>query len=414
MALACGSSSPPPPTATSAPPATPTAPNLGPPQPEAGRILEHIRALSAGIGPRLAGSAAEDEAVAYARGQLEEWGYDVEVQDFAVSGPDVYRPSSVIVDGEQIVAASLRRSASGEVTGRLVDAGFGREGDFPPDAVGAIVLIQRRDVPFADMARRAEAARAIGVIVANRERGPFAGELEEPSALPAVAVGQEEGEELRAALQRGGVEVTVRVGELAGVTAHNVIARPPSGTCRTVSGAHLDTVPWAPGASDNASGSALVLELARAAAVAGLDRHCFALFGAEEFGLFGSAEFASRVSIQERAALEAAYVYDVVAGAEPPLALGTGVLQASTRELAGQLGIELDTGPDPSEIASDHLSFIEAGIPALLLTTPDYEFLHTIDDTVENLDPAHLDQMARLAFALLEEPAAGRLPAPSP
>lgn len=369
-------------------------------------MLQHIRTLSIDIGPRLSGSDAEMAAVDYARSELERYGYAVEVQAFTGSGPDFYRPARITtsaVEGE-IVAASLNQTPAGEMTARLVEAGNGARSDFPEGTVGAIVLIQRGVVTFNDMARNAEAAGAAGVIIANRERGPFIGEIDPPTDLPVVAIGLDEGEALRAALARGAVQVTIEVEPLTGFTAYNVIARPQGGACRTVSGGHLDSVPWTPGANDNASGSALVLELARAAAVAGLEGHCFALFGAEEQGLLGSAFFVSQLRAEERAALEAFYDYDVVAADARVLALGSTVLVDRADEVARATGLVIDLSRVADEIASDHLSFIQAGIPSVIVTTPDFSLIHTVDDTVENLSTESLADLTRLAFALLTTP----------
>lgn len=357
------------------------------------------------IGIRPAGSPEEQEAIDYAREQFESWGYDVEVQTFTAAGPDILRLTTVDVEqpGQRHFAAiGFRGGGTGDVSGRLVDAGTGREEEFPPDAVGAIVLIQRKDVLFVDMARRAEQAGAAAVVVANREAGRFLGEIDPPSELPVVAISQEDGQALRALLARpGGVEVSLSV--KAEVVAHNIIARPKGPACRTLSGGHFDSVPWAAGATDNASGSALVLELARAAAAARLSGDCFILFGAEEIGLEGSEYFVSQLSVAEHAALQAVFNYDVVGGNAQPLLVGSAELMDRAQALAEELGVGVQTSNQTRDIGSDHLSFLDAGIPALMLTTPDFERIHTPDDTFANLAPTYLDEVAELAFALLRE-----------
>ncbi|OGO51998.1 MAG: hypothetical protein A2148_04130, partial [Chloroflexi bacterium RBG_16_68_14] len=399
----------------SAPAPTPTPTetpvDLGPAEPEAERILEHVRVLSQEIGPRPAGSAEEEEVIAYAREQLEGWGYQVEVQTFTATRPDFQRPTTLTVEQperRELTAVSFQGGGAGAVSGRLVDAGTGREEEFPPDARGAVVLLQRRDVTFADMARRAEAAGAIAAVVANKEPGLFSGDLDPPSTLPFLAIDQADGEALRELLARpGGLEVALRVDAQTEVIAHNVVARPQSGRCRTLSGGHYDSVPWAAGANDNASGSGLVLELARTVAAAGLSDHCFALFGAEEVGLQGSAFFVSELSDVERDELEVAFNYDVVGGDAQPLAMGGSDLLERTETLAGQLGLEVDISAPKDDISSDHRSFLDAGIPALMLTTPEFDLIHTAGDTLANLRATFLDAVATLGFALLEQPAPG-------
>ena len=403
--LACGEGGSPAPTPTLPPQATATPVDLGPPHPEVDRVLEHIRVLSVEIGSRPAGSPQEMEAIAYAREQFERWGYRVDVQAFAVSS-ELLRAASLVVEQPErrsLPALPFLGAPAGAVSGRLLDAGTGRQEEFPSDAGGAIVLIQRLDVPFVDMARRARAAGAGAVIVANREPGLFHGGFDPPIDLPVIAIDQADGEALRTLLAAGTVEVTVTVEEQREVATHNIIARLPGSACRTMSGAHYDSVPATPGAGDNASGSAMVLELARAAAAAGLSGHCFVLFGAEETGLDGSELFVSRLTTEERETLSALFNYDVVAGNAPPLAAGSDGLLDRAEELAEREGLDVEFSPRPGEIPSDHLSFLEAGIPALILTSPDFDRIHTAEDTLANLDPGSLAAIASLGFALLQE-----------
>ena len=411
--LACTGGSSSAPTPTTSPEAssqltpTATAAGLGPPEPDTERILEHIRFFSEEIGPRPAGSSQEEAAIAYAREQFERSGYDVEVQPFAVERPDFLRPATLSIDQprqQELLAIPFTGSAEGEVSGRLLDAGTGREEDFTSEMDGTVVLIQRQDVFFREMARRAQAAGAVAVVIANREAGLFIGEIDPPTTLPVLAIEQADGEALRDLLAAGSVEVSVRVEGRDDVTAHNVIARPASGECRTLSGGHYDSVPWAAGANDNASGSALVLELARAAAAAGLSGHCFALFGAEELGLLGSAFFISELTEGERDALEAVYNYDVVAGDARLLAISNpGELLDRALALANEMELSLDSTTSVEDIGSDHRSFLDAGIPTLMLTTPDFDLIHSVRDTLAGIESAPLGMIASLAFALLAE-----------
>ncbi len=185
------------------------------------------------------------------------------------------------------------------------------------------------------------------------------------------------------------------------VPARNVIARPPSGRCRTVSGGHYDSVPWADGANDNASGTALVLELARAVAAAGLADHCFALFGAEELGLLGSAFFVNELTDAERDELEVMFNHDASAGSGQPQLIGSAALADEAQALATQLGFDSTITQLPDTASSDHASFLDAGIPALMLTAAGGA-IHTPADTLANLIDESLAAIIELGFALLE------------
>lgn len=409
MLIACGGGDGDRSPAVPSPTATPV--DLGPPEPQVERILQHIEAFSVDIGSRLAGSPEEAEAAAYAREQFESWGYRVEVQPFSASDARVVRFADLDVEEPEergLAAIAFGGSGLGEVSGPLVEAGTGREEDFSAEVAGAIVLIQRQDVFFTDMERRARQAGAAGVIVANKEPRLFRGTVEPAGELPIAGVSQDDGEALRTLLAAGPAEVRLSVP--SEVRGSNVFARPPSGRCRTLTGGHYDTVPWADSATDNASGSAVVLELARVTAAAGLTEHCFMLFGAEEEGLVGSRHFVSQLSEQERADLEAVITYDVVAGDTELVAIGDDGLVQQAVALGQAAGQSVRVSMLPEGASSDFASFLDAGLPALMLTVDDFGIIHTPLDTFENLRPEPLGPAAELGLALLRE--VGQAPPP--
>ena len=404
---ACGGSSASSPTAT--PVGSPTTiatatSEPGPPSPQVERVIEHMRVLSEEIGSRLAGSENIDRAAEYAREQFERWGYVVELQDFSDSRPEVRIFAQVHAEPEprDLHSIVFLGSKPGSVGGRLVDVGSGLDEEFPADTGGAIVLIQRGDTLFNDMAARAKAHGAIGAIVANNKEGLFRGTIEPRADLPFAAISQVDGEALREQLADGAVEVSIDVP--ASIDGTNVIARPPSGTCRTLSGAHYDTVPWARGAVDNASGSALVLELARASSAAGLTDHCFALFSAEEEGLLGSKHFVSLMSEEAKTNLAAYFNYDVVVGGATVDVIGDVDLATEAVALGTQAGGDFVLAKLAQGSSSDHASFSKVGIPVAMMTVDDLGVLHTERDTFEfasqHTEP--LQPIADAAFELIQ------------
>ena len=73
------------------------------------------------------------------------------------------------------------------------------------------------------------------------------------------------------------------------------------------------------------------------------------------------------------------------------------------------VGIAKDLGIDdavPAELirglSSDHASFINAGIPALMFHRWEDPLLHTPQDVSDRVVPAYLEQAARMGIALLE------------
>jgi aminopeptidase YwaD len=376
--------------------------------------------LSEDIGVRLAGSDNADEAAEYARDQFESWGYDVEMQEFSDTRPESRVFANVHVEQPEprdLHSIVFLGSQPGSVSGTLVDAGTGLDADFPEAARGAIVLIQRQDVTFNDMAARALAHGALGVIVANNKEGLFRGTIEPAAGLPVVAISQADGDALREQLAVGNIDVSIDVP--SSIDGTNVIARPKSGVCRTLSGGHYDTVPWARGAIDNASGAAMVLELARASAAAELPDSCFVLFSAEEEGLLGSAHFVTQMSGGERDTLVAYFNYDVVAGGTQIDVIGDDGLAARAVALGTAAGGDVVLSQLPQGASSDHASFLLANLPAVMMTVDDLGVLHTEQDTFDfaRLHTESLQPIANLAFELIQDvlrPATPPLPAVTP
>ena len=193
----------------------------------------------------------------------------------------------------------------------------------------------------------------------------------------------------------------------------NVVAAPlgfdPRRTFRVV-GAHLDTVPQAPGAEDNASGVAVMLELARMAA----ERPpripvVFVAFGAEEprgdgddMHHFGSRAMVARLESSWRQNLGAMLSLDRVGvGTVVPVASG-GLQPPSVRgrlvRTARELGIETTVGLNQS---SDHWSFDKAGFRSARLGSTPFAGYHSAADVPSVVSIDQLRRVGMLAWAWL-------------
>ena len=115
----------------------------------------------------------------------------------------------------------------------------------------------------------------------------------------------------------------------------NVIADPPSfdpTSPHIVIGAHLDSVPQSPGAEDNASGVAVMLELARMVAEQPGDLPVrFIAFGAEEprgegddWHHYGSQHYVAELDDASRAAIVAMVALDRVGVPGDAVPVGAG------------------------------------------------------------------------------------------
>jgi hypothetical protein len=172
-----------------------------------------------------------------------------------------------------------------------------------------------------------------------------------------------------------------------------------------------DPLTLAPGADDNATGTAAVMEAARVFWDCNFERTVkFILFSGEEQGLFGSGEYAAQAR-QDGDVIEGVLNFDMIGysdtlpedidliGNEP-----SAWLVDLTAECAGVYvpGLEVKELIDPTMVLSDHGSFWKAGYHALLgMEDRDiqYPFYHTTGDTLGNLNQAFTTDVVRMAVA---------------
>ncbi len=384
---------------------SPAGAGIGAPEFDSARALAHVRKLSVEIGSRPAGSAAEKAAAQYIKSELAADGYDTSLQGFPVDVfVDVKTKLSVTApEPRDLDALAISGSASGTADGVLVSAGLGTPAEYPPGAAGKVVLLQRGGLTFTEKVQNAAAAGAAAAIIYNNQPGPFQGRANGRTAIPAIAISQEDGRTLLDLLKAGQVTLHAEVqAQTQGGESQNVIARPPGGDCRLILGGHYDSVPAGPGANDNASGTATVLEIARVLAAGGRQPGaCFALFGAEEIGLVGSAQFVNSLSDGERRRITAMLNFDMLAvGSGWPLAGSPAILDLAASQ-ARALGLEYETQAELTpDVGSDHASFIEAGIPSIIFNCfcdPNY---HTADDRFEFVQESRLRDAGALGLAV--------------
>jgi hypothetical protein len=170
-----------------------------------------------------------------------------------------------------------------------------------------------------------------------------------------------------------------------------------------------------PGADDNASGTAAVMELARMLAATGPWPRTlvFVAFAGEEMGLLGSAEYVRRppVPVERTAAM---LNLDMVGRLREGKVYVSGVDSGSgLRALVGNAARGLPLVPelrgDPFA-PSDQTSFYAAGRPVLFLFTGAHADYHRPSDTWEKIDARGLATVTafagRLVTALAAAPAA--------
>jgi aminopeptidase YwaD len=188
----------------------------------------------------------------------------------------------------------------------------------------------------------------------------------------------------------------------------NVIATSPTSTAvRMLIGAHLDTVAGSPGGNDNASGVAVLLELAGTLAGSTFtDSLALVAFGAEEFQPkgghhIGSDAYVDRMTAAERTELEIMVSADMIGKVRPLIAARLrGTSPNAAREVA-RAARASGTRASVRTLGdiSDHGPFALAGMPAAFLWTGFEPNHHLPTDVVRNVAPRSL---RRSGDALLE------------
>ena len=235
---------------------------------------------------------------------------------------------------------------------------------------------------------------------------------------------------IEAEFNRYGLKVESDVFFYRGRSFRNIVGRLSTSLAGplVILGAHFDAVEDTPGADDNASGVAVLLEAARILAQAKLRLPIvFCAFNLEEWNMIGSTHFARRLKaagakVAAMVSLEMVGYTDARPGRQKyPFGLdwfypnrgdfigvignwnSTTLLRRFSRQMRQVRGLPVETlsipgngGLLPAVRLSDHSPFWDAGYPALMVTdtaffrNPHY---HGPTDTVETLN---LDFVAKV------------------
>ena len=380
------------------------------------------------FGGRLAGSASEAQAIAFARQRLEAVP-GAQVREERVDYPGWRCRNAQLthaVTGVALPCTPLLGSAStGSLVAEVLDLGLGRQEDFNRHAngiAGRIVMV-RHEYPFttSHLHRRVKLALAqemgaVGFLIAYPERdaGPVSGSTGRNGGLgiPALGIAAEAADALRplpdGTLARARMLVE---GEDFPARAPVLIADLPGrGGDWVVVSAHIDGHPHGESAIDNATGVAVALALARllaprvSACPRGL-RLC--VFSAEEWGLIGSRLWLERMDASARRAMVLNINLDSVAGASGLTALTSGfeALDTFVQQTLSRAGLPIATHL-PLMPNSDHANFAGQGIPSLRLIAgfnqprSNLRFLLTAADTRDKVRPDELDAALQVAMTL--------------
>ncbi len=313
-------------------------------------VLDHLEELQEVAddngGNRASGLPGYEDSVDYITEELEDAGYDPEVQafdfDYFEENSELIRvtPNArTFVNGTDFLRNTFDSgSPEGTATGELVPVGLVVPAAGLPDnsntsgceaadftaaglQAGDIALMQRGSCGFNVKTLNAQAAGAAGVIIMNE--GNNAGRtgllnmIGDATGLniPAVFTTSAAGENLAST---PGATVTVTVSYVADTrTTWNILAETKRGNDDNVvmAGAHLDSVQDGAGINDNGSGSAGLLETAIQMSKKKIKNENtvrFAWWGAEESGLLGSEHYVENLTAEEQEAIALYLNFDMI------------------------------------------------------------------------------------------------------
>ena len=180
--------------------------------------------------------------------------------------------------------------------------------------------------------------------------------------------------------------------------------------------AHFDDMPsgtLAPGADDNASGTAAVIEAARIFSQYSFPYTIvFALWDEEEQGLVGSDYYATQAANAGDSILGVINMdmiaydgnNDGNADVHTSSIANTNALKDKMLEINLAYGINLDLDVVPAQPYSDHQSFLDQGYSAILLIEDDNDFhsaYHTVNDNLSYYNQPYFIKMSKLSLGTL-------------
>jgi len=410
------------------------------------RAFRFLRELTSTFGPRLAGSSAYEGAAEWAAGQFRTAGLtDVALEPFVIQRgwQRVSARARLVSPAEQpLHVQSLGWMPSTPEGG--MDADVALVADLAPEKIASQASLKGRIALVGGMGpgdsferatrqhrldERLRAAGAIAILSIEEEQGnELTARLPEfrtdIGVLPAAQISRDEAQTIRRLLDRGPVRVAIDIRNRitpGPVTVHNVIAEirgrehPDEWV---IVGAHLDSWDFATGAQDNGTGVAQVLEAARAIAALGRPPRRsirFALWGAEELGLVGSAAYVRAHAAEMERCTTSMNTDGGTGRVLGWTAPGRADLANAMRPLASALLADLgSTAIDQSlryAFQSDVGPFILAGVPSLDLNPDDVEYEqihHKTTDTIERVDAHNLAvgaaTVAVTAYAIADAP----------
>ncbi len=377
--------------------------------------MTHVQMLAGTIGIRAAGTAGDRQAGDYIESYFKSLGLTTErpMVNFTITrdnGSSVsYQAGGAAVT---LKGSAMTLSGKGQLKGQLVSAGTALPNSLNGlDLSGKIALVQRGQSTFQSKVDTVTARGASAILIYNNQDGPLdSATLQNQAPLPVLGLSKADGEKLLSLLNAGSaltINVTANL-ITSDINFTNVVATRPGANNNApiiIFGGHYDSVPAGPGANDNASGTAVTMELARVLQ----NRYPayefrFVGFSGEEIGLVGSTDYARKLSEAERKRIVAMINIDMVTVGPHFYVGGTANLTKIGLAEATNLGAgNVEVIPADLSGASDHYAFQQLGIPVLFFnreSDPDY---HKPGDTADHVKPDRLSQVGQIVINVIDK-----------
>jgi Zn-dependent M28 family amino/carboxypeptidase len=383
------------------------------------------------FGSRFAGTPSEAQARDFIAEKFRAYGLsDVRFDPFDYLGwwrgkcaLNVVAPRAQTFDAISLVYSPS--TPAGGLRASIVDVGMGTEKEYARkrDALkGKIVLCSSANPEDGRAPHRREKygwavdAGAIGFVYTRHLPGglPETGSLRAGrlGEIPAVAVSYETGAALKRSAEKGETVVALDVqNEARPTTAWHVVGQVPGQTDELiVVGAHYDGHDISQGAGDDATGTCLVLELARLfAPLKGQLRRTIRLmaFACEEMGVLGSTEYVKKHRGEMKNIALMMNLDGAVGGGRKGFTYsGLEDVEAGFKRIAKETGYALKLS-EKIVTASDNFPFFMEGVPAVTMLAKDHDralgrgFGHTAMDTLDKVSERDMKECAMVAARVL-------------
>jgi aminopeptidase YwaD len=261
-----------------------------------------VETLSLEIGERHLGSRGEAEAARYVASEFARLGYDAVCEEYPAPGWRYGRYGLSLVGGQRSFPCfPCFYSAAGRAEGTLLPMDLGEaKRVLSLNLKGRICFVRgafKSVLASNNLAERLERRGAAAMVVTSPFRDTFSTKVVRTPALralPVVTVSMLTALDMARHLDKS-FSVSVEAKTFPHVS-WNVVGRAQgTAAAKVVIGAHIDTAPGIPGAFDNASGVAVVLEAARQLRPKIRNRPVdFVAFGGEELACRGVKAYGRR------------------------------------------------------------------------------------------------------------------------